>query len=202
MQLLAALLKSRHGTARKHPGISQMMEKIRRKYYFSSIVRYVRNWLQQCETCIEYKRINTLKLRPVILNVPECDMGPEPAMQIDLLPELPPSGVYENIVTALDVFSRYAFAYPVSTPTALITAKVIIDIITRHAYQPTLMITDKGSAFVYQGVCEVAALLGITSKVPTTNHAQTIGVRERTHATKKTSPKRHQVNTKNNSTNI
>ena len=59
-------------------------------------------------------------------------------MQIDLLPELPPSGGYENIITAIDVFSKYAFAYPVSNPTAVNTAKVIIDIMTRHAYLPTL----------------------------------------------------------------
>ena len=36
------------------------------------------------------------------------------AMQIDLVPELPPSGGYENIVTAMDVFSRFVFAYPTS----------------------------------------------------------------------------------------
>ena len=37
-------------------------------------------------------------------------------MEIDLSPELPPSGGYENIITAKDVFSRYEFAYPVPTP--------------------------------------------------------------------------------------
>ena len=70
-------------------------------------------------------------------------MGVEDSMQIDSLPELPPSGCYKNIVTAADVFPRYAFAYPASTPTAANTAKVIIDIMTRHACLPTLMITDK-----------------------------------------------------------
>ena len=39
---------------------------------------------------------------------------PEGAMQIDLLPELHPSGGYENIVTAMDVFFRFLFAYPTS----------------------------------------------------------------------------------------
>ena len=33
-------------------------------------------------------------------------------MQIDLWPNLPPSGGYEIIITAMDVFSRYRFAYP------------------------------------------------------------------------------------------
>ena len=115
--------------------------------------------------------------------------GQEDFMQIDFLPELPPSGGYENIITAIDVFSRYAFAYPVSNPTAVNTAKVIIDIMTRHAYLPTLNITDKRSVFFSQVIHEVAEILGINLKHATTKHAQTIGVLERAHATIKTSLK-------------
>ena len=76
--------------------------------------------------------------------IDEWDLGPEDFMQIDLLPQLPPSGIYENTITAIDIFSTYAFAYPVSNPTAVNTAKVIIDIMTRHVYLATLIIADKG----------------------------------------------------------
>ena len=71
-------------------------------------------------------------------------------------------------------------------PTAVNTAEVIIDILTRHAYLPTLIITDKGSVFVSQVIHEVAEILGINLKHATTKHAQTIGVLERAHATIKT----------------
>ena len=60
-----------------------------------------------------------------MLNLLEWDLGPEDAMQIVLLPNVPPSGGYENIVTALDVFSRYLFAYPDTDATATNTAKVL-----------------------------------------------------------------------------
>ena len=110
-------------------------------------------------------------------------------MHIDLLPALPPSGCYENFITAIDVFSRYAFAYPVSNPTAVKTVKVIIEIMTRHAYLPTLNITDRGSVSVSQVIHEEAEILGINLKHATTKHAQTIGVLERAHATIKTSLK-------------
>ena len=105
------------------------------------------------------------------------------------MPELPPSGGYEKIITEIDVVSRYAFAYPVSNPTAVNTTKVIIDIMTRHAYLPTLIITDKGSVFVSQVIHEVAEILGINLKHATTKHAQTLGVLERAHATINTSLK-------------
>ena len=142
-QILKVLIQSLHGTADKHPGISKMMQEIRQKYYFPSIATYVRNWVRDCEICIQDKCTNNTRIIPEIIHIPEWDRGPEDLMQMDLLPELPPSGGYENIITAKDVFSRYAFAYPVSNPTAVNTAKVIINIMTRHAYLPTLIITDK-----------------------------------------------------------
>ena len=166
-----------------------MMREIRQKYYFRSIAHYVRNWARDCEICIHDKRISNTRITPELIHIPEWDLGPEDLMQFDLLPELPPRGGYENIFTAIDVFSIYAFAYPVSNPMAVNTAKVIIDIMTRHAYLPTLIITDKGSVFVSQVIHEVAEILGINLKHATTKHAQTIGVLERAHATIKTSLK-------------
>ena len=66
---------------------------------------------------------------------------------MDLLPNPPPSGGHENIITALHVFSRYLSAYPVFDASASSTAKVLIDIMARHAYLPTTLITDKDTAF-------------------------------------------------------
>ena len=106
-------------------------------------------------------------------------------MQFDLVPELPPSGGYENIVTAMDVFSRYLFAYPTSNQDAKTIAKVLINIMTKHAYLPTTLISDKGTAFMSHVIEEVAGVLGITLKTlkhATTKQAQTIGLLERSHA--------------------
>ena len=109
-------------------------------------------------------------------------------MQIDLVPELPPSGGYENIVTAMDVFSRYLFAYPTSNQDATTIAKVILNIMTKRAYLPTTLISDKGTAFTSHVIKEVAGVLGITLKHATTRHAQTIGLLERSsHASIKQS---------------
>ena len=165
------------------------MQEFRQKYYFPSIATYVRNWVRDCEICIQDKRIRNARTTPELIHIPEWDLGPEDLIQIHLLPELPPSRGYENIITAKDVFSRFAFAYPVSNPTAVNTAKAIICIMTRHAYLPTLIITDKGSVSVSQVIQEVAVILSINLKHATTKGAQTIGVLERAHATIRTSLK-------------
>ena len=69
----------------------------------------------------------------------------------------------------------------------------ITDIMNRHVYLLTLILTDKGSAFVSQVIHEVAKILGIKLKHATTRHAETIGVLERAHATIKTSLKKASV---------
>ena len=187
--LVNELLESLHGKANRHPGIAKMLQEIRCKYYYPGIAKLVRKWVNGCETCIKDKRINNELITPELVNLPEWTLGPEDAMQIDLLPNLPPSGGYENIITAMDVFSRYLFAYPVADASAANTAKVIIDRMTKHTYLPTTLITDKGSAFTSKLVAEIVQILGIQIRCATTKHPQTIGKLERTHASLKTNLK-------------
>ena len=78
--------------------------------------------------------MNNTGITPELFHSPESDLGPEDLMTFDLLTELPPSGGHENINTAIQVFWRFAFAYPVCNATAANIAKVFIDIITRQTY--------------------------------------------------------------------
>ena len=48
---------------------------------------------------------NHILTRSPLQNPNEHNTAPKDAMQIDLVPELPPSDGYENIMTAMDVFS-------------------------------------------------------------------------------------------------
>ena len=131
-----------------------------------------------CEQCTRESRIDRSLTRPPLQNPNEHITAPEDAMQIHLLPDSPLSGGYENIVTAMDVFSRYLFAYPTSSQYAKTIAKVLIDIMTKHAYLPTTLISDKGTAFMSHVIKEAAGVLGITLKHATTEHAQTVGLLE------------------------
>ena len=60
---------------------------------------------------------------------------------------------------------------------------------TRHAYLPATIISDKGTAFTSHVIKEVAGVLGITLKHATTKLSQTIGLLERSHASIKQSLK-------------
>ena len=188
-QLFNEVLRSLHGEFGKHPGITKTIIAYRQKYYYPRMAQLIREWVMSCEKCIRELRINPQLTRPPLQNPNEHINAPEDATQIDLVPGLPPSGGYENIVTAMDVLSSYLFAYPKSNQDATTIAKMIINIMTKHAYLPTTLISDKGTAFTSHVIKEVAGVLGITLKHATTKHAQTIGLLERSHASIKQSLK-------------
>ena len=154
----------------------------REKHYYPKMAQLIREWVLSCKQCLGESQINPRLTRPPLESPSEYITAPEDAMQIDLVPGLPPSGGYENIVTAIDVFSRYLFADPTSNQDAKTVAQVLINIMTKHAYLPTTLISDKGTAFTSSVIKEVAGVLGITLKHATTKHAQTIGLLERSHA--------------------
>ena len=163
--LLKELLQAIHGTAHRYPGISKMLQEIRQKYYYPGIAKHVKKWVEGCEICAKDKRVSNKVITPELLNLPEWDLGPEDAMQIDLLPNLPASGGYQTVMTAIDVFSRYLFAYPLTEATATNVAKVI------------------------KILEEITVILGITLKSATTKHPQTIGKLVKTHVSLKTNLK-------------
>ena len=82
------------------------------------MAQLIREWVISCEQCIRESRIDRSLTHLPQQNPIEHITAPEDAMQLDLVPELPPSGGYTNIVTAMDVFSRYLFAYPTSNQDA------------------------------------------------------------------------------------
>ena len=129
-----------------------------------------------CEQCLRESRINPQLSRPPLQNPNKYISLPEYALQIDLVPGLPPSSGYEKFVTAMDVFCRYLFAHPTSNQDAKSIAKVIINVKTKHAYLPTTLISDEGSAFMSQVNKKGAGVLGITVKHAITKHIQTISL--------------------------
>ena len=142
------------------------------------MAKLIRQGVMSCQQCIRGSRVGGGLTQSALQNPSEDITPTEDAMQIDLVPELPPSGGYENLVTAMGVFSRYVFVYPTSSQDAKTIEKIIINIMTKHVYLPTTINSDKGSVFTSQVIKEVADVLGITSQKATTKHEQTIGTLE------------------------
>ena len=87
--------------------------------------QFINEWVMSCEQCSIESRTDCSLTRPPLQNSNEHITAPEVATQIDLVPELPPFGGYENIVTAMNVFSRFLFANPTTNQDVKTIAKVL-----------------------------------------------------------------------------
>ena len=123
--LVNEVLRSLRGEFGKHPGITKTIIANREKYYYPKMAQLIKEWVMSCEKCIRELRINPQLTHPPLQNPNEHINAPVDAMQIDFVPGLSPSGGYENIVTVMDVFCRYLFAYSTSNQDATTIAKVI-----------------------------------------------------------------------------
>ena len=181
-QKVDEVLRSLHGEIGPRPRDTKTIFACRQKYHYPNMAQLIRQWVISCQQCIRESRIDTRLTGTALQNPIENNTAPEDAMRSDLIPDLPPSGGYEKIVTAMNVFSRYLFDYTISRQDAKTIAKVIINTMTKDAYLPTTTISDKGSVFISQVITDVAEVLGITLQFATTKDAQTDGMLERTHA--------------------
>ena len=132
--LIQELLQSLLGTAHKHPGIPKMLQEIRQRYYYPSMAKHVKQWVEGCEQCSRDKRLNYLTCQNGTLDLKTLCKS----TYYRIFPQVEDT----KMLTAIDDFSRYLFAYPLTDASAIHVAKVLIDIMTKHAYLPTTLITE------------------------------------------------------------
>ena len=67
------------------------------------MAKHVKKWVEGSETSAKDKRVPNTAITPELLILPEWDLGPKDAMQINRLPNLTTSGGYQTVMTAIDV---------------------------------------------------------------------------------------------------
>ena len=175
--LINELLKLIHGQMGKHPGITEIIQEFRSNYNCPGLAKSIKQRVQNSEDCIKNVGINNCQIRPKLINNIKHVLGPKDILEIDILSNIPKSAGYQNIVTMIDVISRYLLAYPTQNVTAKTIGRCIVD-----AYLPTLILSDKGSQYRSDIVIELIEILEIQISHASTKHAQTIGVLDGTHA--------------------
>ena len=138
-------------------------------------------YINNCLSCLQAKSPKHETLTPPLNPVSSNTSFPCDLLQVDIVGQLPKSGRYSYIITAMDVFSKYMFAQAVTSPSAEVIAKILMQWFLRHSYIPLAILTDRGSAFTSQLLSELAKMLEIRINLATLKHAQTIGLLERSH---------------------
>ena len=179
------LLRLHNDKMHSHRGVRQTIVECRKLYYFPNYQEIIEDYVRNCSSCLQTKRIPESQIRPPLQSISAQTNFPGDMLELDLVGKLKPSSSYIHILTALDVFSQYMFAVPLRSVSAESIAQALVKIFLQHSYIPKVILTDKGSVFRSALVAELAKLLNIELKHASVKHAQTIGALERRHSSLK-----------------
>src|SRR5258708_1307161 len=177
-QLHHNLVHAHHSaTVTGHPGCWKMLELVSWNYWWPGLSRYVTKFVAGCDTCNWTKTFPTQKVGKLIPNkVPDQRWQ---VISVDMIRELPDSKGYNAILMVVDHLSKQIHAIP--TVTSLDSAGVtqlFLEHVWHHHGLPEEVISDRGSTFIPNFSCELAALLGVKLTPSTSYHPQTDGQTE------------------------
>ena len=73
---------------------------------------------------------------------------PGDMMKIDFVGQFSGS-MYPYVLTEIDIFTKYLFAEPLTSPSAAAVAKAFVSIFFQHSYIPETILTDLGTTSFY-----------------------------------------------------
>ena len=164
-----------------HLGIPRTAHEFRKRFYFPGFTEYLLSHVRNCLTCLQLKRLHNKSLTPPLQELSSLQSFPGDMLQIDLVGPFQ-SSFYRYVLTGIDVFTKYLFAVPLTSPSAKTVANALVNIFFRHSYLPETILTDLGTNFTSLLFHELAILLEIRLNHATLKHPQSIGVVERAHA--------------------
>ncbi|KAK2905603.1 hypothetical protein Q8A73_009546 [Channa argus] len=178
-QLRSAVLEWSHSSRLFcHPGISRTLFVVRRRFWWPSMARDVREFVLACPFCAQTK---TSRRPPFgLLHPLPIPRRPWSHISVDFVTGLPPSQGNTVILTVVDRFSKMAHFIPLpALPTAKETAEVLVRNIFRIHGLPRDVVSDRGPQFISKFWREFFRLLGVTVSLSSGFHPQSNGQTER-----------------------
>lgn len=162
-----------------HAGHARTKNRIRKYYYWPTINKDIKDFIQNCPVC-EQSKVNRHTRMP--MGVRSSASTPFEHVYLDLVgPVNPPSnGGYTYILTGNCELTKFAMATPIVDASALTTARAFVhDVVLRYQL-PKVITTDNGTNFTSELFSNVTKLLGI-KKLLTTPYNPKANLVERFH---------------------
>ncbi|XP_023805590.1 uncharacterized protein LOC111946461 [Oryzias latipes] len=154
-----------------HGGIQRTLKLLRRRFFWPTMERDVREFVTACEVCARSKSTHSPPaglLHP--LPVPQ---RPWSHLAMDFVTGLPPSQGNTVILTVIDRFSKSAQFIPLpKLPTATEMADIMVQNVFRHHGIPSDIVSDRGPQFVSQVWRAFCSALGATVSLSSGHHPQ------------------------------
>ncbi|KAH7621132.1 putative Transposon Ty3-G Gag-Pol polyprotein [Nannochloris sp. 'desiccata'] len=161
-----------------HFGIKKTAALLARSYFWPSMQKDVRNFVQSCERCAESKSSNQKKpglLQPLPIPTRRFEV-----ITMDFVTALPktPEG-FTTIMIMVDKLTKRVFLAPTTeNVTAEEAATLFYEHVIRNQGVPSVIISDRGPQFTSTFWQSMVAQLGIKHKLSTSYHPQTDGQSE------------------------
>ena len=164
-----------------HAGISRTKEQVRRRAYWPGWTKSVELFVKACGPCARYKQGHAPKQGQMKMMVAS---RPFETLGVDVTGPHPKS-VKGNtfILTVIDHFSKFAFAFPMRNQEASTVAKILIEKVICLMGTPTRILTDQGPNFESNLFKELCKALGVAKVRTSPYEASTNGLVERFHLT-------------------
>lgn len=161
-----------------HPGIQRTRDFLRRRFWWSSLVEDVRDYVNACPVCNQNK---TSRHPPAgYLHPLPVPHRPWSHISLDFVTGLPTSKGHTAILTVVDRFSKMVHFIPLpKLPSAKETAELLLQHIFRLHGLPTDIVSDRGPQFTSMFWKEFCNLLGASVSLSSGFHPQSNGQTER-----------------------
>ena len=176
------LLRMLHeGMTGGHAGISRTKEQVRRRAYWPGWTKSVELFVKACGPCARYKRGRVPKQGQLKMMMASC---PFETLGVDVTgphSESAKGNIY--ILTVIDHFSKFAFAFPMLNQEASTVAKILVEKVICLMGTPTRILTDQGPNFESNLFKKLCKALGVAKVRTSPYEASTNGLVERFHLT-------------------
>jgi transposase InsO family protein len=164
-----------------HLGVRRTMGQLQLRAFWPGWQRDVKRFCQQCGECATYHR-GVLKRQGHLQSFPVGE--PLERLAIDLTgPHPMSSSGHVYILTAVDLFTKWAEAIPLRNKEAVTVARALVDVVISRLGIPLQILSDNGKEFDNSTMKEICRLLGIDKLRTTVYKASTNGAVERFHRT-------------------
>uniref|UniRef100_A0A8C6Q666 Gypsy retrotransposon integrase-like protein 1 n=2 Tax=Nothobranchius TaxID=28779 RepID=A0A8C6Q666_NOTFU len=161
-----------------HPGVGRTLALIRRTFWWPSMFKDVREYINACSICARNKSSNQPPAG--LLNPLPIPTRPWSHIALDFVTGLPPSNGFSVILTVVDRFSKSCHLVPLKAlPSSAETAQLLIKHVFRLHGIPSEILSDRGPQFLSRVWKEFADHLGARVALSSGFHPQTNGQCER-----------------------
>jgi transposase InsO family protein len=162
-----------------HMGWHRTYDRIKKKYKWRGMQKYIRKYIQKCIKCQQNKSSKTTKMPMEIVKIAK---KPFDKVYMDIVGPLEESNTGNKyILTFMDDLTRFMDCYALPTIETEQVARILIDEIICRYHIPKKLVTDQGTNFTSDLFKRICKLLQIKKLQTTAYHPQSNGALERAH---------------------